>query len=298
MKNILLGGENGKLYKYSHESDKLTQVFRAGIGQTVMGLAGDSHHLYVGGSSAIFKLDRKSYTLISTSEQHSTRNILGKRRKPDFHHMALHHGHLLVSGTYDNHIYLFDKEPKLQKKVKIQPPNKYLPTIYKKNYNHLNSIWPHKGKYYICLNWLNKQYGPSGVAVLDKHLNEIERYEKGWEAHKYCIIDGKEMELCGSSGTIKRVNHPHQAGLLVDDTFLFEHYPDKYFCKDYSIDKKHIYIVGGSVEKRENRRRTKGVLFVVDKESNEEVKRKEFSGTGGFRGCLLEGKDYTQPLQD
>ena len=32
---------------------------------------------------------------------------------------------------------------------------------------------------------------------------------------------------------------------MVNGKLVFEHNPDKYFCKNFSMDNEHIYIVGG-----------------------------------------------------
>lgn len=171
---------------------------------------------------------------------------------------------------------------------------------YRRNYNHLNSVFYHNGNFHICLNWLTqKQYGPSGIAVLNSKMEEIDRFKYGWEAHNYIILENQKYVLCASSLSIAAINsrkgihHLHKGGLLVDGKLVFEYNPDLFFCKDFSIDKDFIYIVGGGTAKRGNRNVTNGILFVLDRKFNHILTRK-FANSGDFHGCLLLHEDFTK----
>ena len=53
---------------------------------------------------------------------------------------------------------------------------------------------------------------------------------------------------------------------MVNGKLVFEHNPDKYFCKNFSMDNEHIYIVGGGESKRrEARGMASGVVFGLDR---------------------------------
>jgi hypothetical protein len=139
--------------------------------------------------------------------------------------------------------------------------------------------------FYVCLNCYHKSYGYAGYAKFDLDWNEIERRRIGWESHALSVIDGKIVNLCSSSGAIKNISHPHRAGLMVNGELVFEHNPDKYFCKDFSMDDEHIYIVGGESKKREDRGKAAGVVFVLNRKY-ELLKECVLPGTGGLCGAV------------
>lgn len=155
------------------------------------------------------------------------------------------------------------------------------------NYNHVNYVDFHQGKFYVDLNWFTRrQYGPSGVAVYDENWRELERFKFGWESHGFKVKDGHKYALCGSSGAIKEINHPHKAGLMVDGKLVFEHDPSVLFAKDFCVSDDKIVIVGGAVEKRCSRKSSDGIIFILDRDFNLQTKR-SFESTGGFKGVIL-----------
>jgi hypothetical protein len=145
-------------------------------------------------------------------------------------------------------------------------------------------------EYFVNLNrissWLEwRRRSSSGVAILDRNLKEIRRFKLGWETHAFCILAGRHHVLCGSSGAIKPIVHPHRAGLMVDGELVFEHDPNEFFCKDFCFHKGNYFLVGGSVKKRGDRKDADGVLFILNADYRL-VEQKVFSGSGGFCGCL------------
>ena len=273
---IYIAGEGGNLYLYDFQTDTLSRlgIDMPGRSETLMGLVRHNGRLFVGAKTRIYGMGKDGIQ----SDCFSPR--------PDFHQMDVFDGCLYTTCTAINEVWKFNMNLDLLAKHKVDPPIKERPVGYKVNYNHLNNIFRHEGRYYVCLNWLTeKQYGPSGVAVLDEDMNELERFEYGWELHAFCIIGGSRFAICGSSGGHAKVNHPHRSGLMVDGSFAFEHDP-VVFCKDFCMDEGHIYIVGGDSSEREMRHKAHGTLYVLDRHFNKLFERK-FDRTGGFCGCLL-----------
>lgn len=294
LQSAFIASQKGKLYSYNPTNDSLSIAFDADDkAETLMGLDKRDGFLYVAGSNKMFKLKiGKNLTL--TKMFVSQENPL-----PHFHQMMIVNNYLYIAVTYYNQIWIFDLDLNLYKKIKIDPPLRCTPVSYKANYNHLNSIFYHKENFYVCLNWLtHKQYGPSGVAVLNDELEEVDRFEYGGETHNYMILENRKYAVCASSGKIKDINHPHKAGLMVDGRLVFEHDPDLFFCKDFSIDKNFIYIVGGTVAKKEDRSFGNGVIFILDRKFNRILTRK-FANSGQFLGCLLFNEDFTKgPMEN
>lgn len=80
---------------------------------------------------------------------------------------------------------------------------------------------------------------------------------------------------------------------MVDGEIVFEHSPDEFFCKDFSVDDNYIYIVGGSVNTREQRGKGDGIVFVLDKNYSL-LEKKTAPDFGGFCGCLTANYDLTK----
>jgi len=286
-KSIFLAAEGGALYRYNLTTATLTLVFKDEKNETLMGLEKKDDILYLGGKTRLFKFKMNNeLTMLKT--------FTSPKGHTSFHQIMIIDDYLYVTVTHRNEVWKFDLDLSLCKVFKIAPPNSSSPVQYGKNYNHLNNIFYDGDNFYVCLNWLTqKQYGPSGVAVLDSEMKEVRRFEHGWETHNYLIFEDKEYVLCGSSGAIKKVNHPHKGGLMVDGKLVFEYDPNRVFCKDFSIDKDHIYIVGGSIKERGQRDVSDGVLFILDRNFEFEVE-KVYPESGGLCGCLLVGCDFSK----
>ena len=287
-KHLYLAAEGGKLYRYDLSFDRLDLIFFDENEETLMALAIYGNYLYVGGKSRLLKFEiiEDEIKLIKTTNEINKIKFPFRIRKPDFHKMSIISEEILITATSYNQVWKFDLELDYKEAYSINPPFKFLPVWHKKNYNHINNIVRYRDRYYVCLNRLAEQYGSSGVAVLDTKMREEKRFEIGWEAHNFSFIDGKSYVLCGSSGAIKQVYHPHKAGLMSNKKLVFEHDSDSFFCKDFTSDGKNIYIVGGSVGKRQQRALGDGVIYILD-EIHRLTGQKVFKQTGGFCGCLL-----------
>jgi hypothetical protein len=136
--------------------------------------------------------------------------------------------------------------------------------------------------------------GFGGYAKFDLAWNEVERRAIGWESHALSVIDGKVMQLCCFSWRSAAISqHPQRAGLMINGEFVFHYDPQKYFCKDFSLDDENIYIVGGSNARRDPRASAVGVVFVLNK-TFELLREAELAGLGGFNGCRLQGIDHSK----
>jgi len=291
--SILIGNEGGNLYHFEPAKDSLVPIFKDDINEVIMGLEKRDGFLFVAAKSKIFKFERDNFILIKTFSV----DFEGWITRPDFHNIKIINNFLYVTVTKRNEVWKFDLDLNLHKKYRIDPPNRHArirsADKFGINYNHLNNIFYNDNKFYVCLNILIEPYGMSGVCVLNSDMEEVDRFEYGWEAHNFIILDGKKLILCGSSGAIKKVNHPHKGGLLVDGKLAFEYNPDLYFCKDFSIDENYIYIVGGTVKKRGYRALANGILFILDR-TFKPIFEREFVHSGGFCGCLLSDCDFSR----
>lgn len=272
MTRLYLAG-GASLYLYDLNTGKLETVLSKAK-ESLMGLSYHGEELMAAAKSKIFRV--KGTEVLSCHQFNA---------RPDFHRSEIYDGTYYITCTAINEVWTMTPDDVLNfNRHAIAPP---LPgkVKYKDNYNHLNSIFMHDDKFYVCLNWLtSEQYGPSGVAVLDESWKELDRFEYGWEAHSFRIIEGLRYVICGSSGLIKDVNHPYRAGLLVDGELAFEH-PTDVFCKDFCVIGDYIYMVGGGVAHREARHKMRGVLYILDRNLHK-VDEREFEGSGGFCGVI------------
>lgn len=285
---MFLAGEGGNLYYYEPEEDMLVTLFKDDEKETLMGLEKKGDFLYVGAKSRIFKFNK----FLKLDKTFSVA-FRGRAGRPEFHQMTIINNFLYVTVTHRNQIWKFDLDLNLLNIYDVSPPDKNTRVKWNFNYNHINNIFYHNEKYYLCLNMLRKAYRSSGVCVLDKNMKEIERFEYGWEAHNFIFLDNKKYILTGSSGAIKPVGHTHKGGLLVDGELVFEYDPDLYFCKDFSVNQNYIYIVGGTVKMRDYRGFADGILFILDRFFKPIFERR-FTLSGGFCGCLLASNDLSK----
>lgn len=285
---LYIAAEGGSVYQWNIDKKELLPFYYDESNETMMGLAQHQGHLYAAGKSFIVKL--KGHHVIE-------RAVF--KYNPDFHQMNWIDNGLNVTCTSINQVWSLDDELKVKRYLGIAPPKTREPVEYKKNYNHINNVFYNNGGYYVNLNWFSaQQYGMSGVAIYDhKFEHELSRYEYGWESHAFCFIKTKEQwSLVGSSAAIHKINHQHKAGLMIDGKIVFEHDPDEYFCKDFSLDKEHVYIVGGTVASRDGRAFADGVLFILDRNTFELKDKVVFKTSGGFCGCLLDEVDFSKNL--
>jgi hypothetical protein len=178
--------------------------------------------------------------------------------KPDLHQMNIYGSTIYVTATSWNEIWLLDLDLNLKQRIIIQP--------YIRDYHHINNVFCDGEHFYVCLNRYTRPGGSGGYAKFDQGWNEVERKALGWESHGLAVIDGEIVHLCCSTeGVGKEIRHPRRAGLMIDETLVFEYDPGKYYCKDFSMDDEHICVVGGENTTREKRKEAAGVVFILNR---------------------------------
>lgn len=277
---ILIGSMNSEVYAYDIDTQKFS-TYCDTKGSGIMGLARYGEYLFVSSREMIM---RQKYPFDKSED---SLYLEFTEESPQFHQMMIHHGEIYLTCTLLNEIWVFNSELRLLGKRKITPPNPKQPVGLKINYNHLNSICFHNDRYHVGLNWLtSQQYGRSGVCVLDTKFRELRRYQYSWEMHGFTFVDGKPYALCASSKLAGRVmKHPIVAGLIVDDKLVFEHSTDV-FCKAFVVSDDRIYLLGGDVTPRDDRKNACGFIYILDREFNL-LDILKFEDTGQFCGGLI-----------
>lgn len=304
---LYLACESGRIVGFNTRSCEYYTVYQDPSQETMMGLIIDGETLYFGGKTflGLATVAQKSFSLESRIEfnSFSPRKAIAslvyrldrfgpftwfiKERSPAFHQMNLYGSQIYLSVTGCNEVWVINKKLDLIRRIAVHP---HLP-----DYNHLNNVFADSQHFYVCLNRYDKKYGYGGFAKFDADWNELGRFRLGWEVHAFSIIDGQTYNLCGSSQEAKpgiQMHHPHGAGLMVDGRLVFEHAPGKFFCKDFSMDDEFIYVVGGEVAKRHNRKQAAGVIFILNHKF-ELVHTQILPAVGGICGCRLPDLDYT-----
>ena len=247
MSPLLLATEGGQVVAFDPATEQHSCVFHSSDDEAMMGIEIAGSHLYVASLSRVYRLNLSDFSLIASTPLYDP--------TPDFHQMQCYDGSLYLTATKANQIWVYDESLRLTRVHQITPPNPKRKVKYKKNYNHLNNIVREGDRFYIDLNWLTTtQYANSGVLVTDADLNEIERFEFGWETHDFQFIDGKKAAICATSSKGKRVKHPYRSGLMVDGELVFEHDAEEAFCKGLCYDDEYIYLCGGRKMERRHRK--------------------------------------------
>lgn len=255
-------------------------VFHSSDDEAMMGIEAVGDFLFVASLSRIYKLRLSDFSLVSKTEFYEP--------TPDFHQMQSYDGTLYVTATKANEIWLYDEELNLVRKHVVAPPNPKRRIKYKKNYNHLNNIIRQEGRFYIDLNWLTTtQYAQSGVLVTDAELEEIERFEFGWETHDFQFIDGKRTAICATSDKGKRVKHCRRSGILVEGELVFEHDSEEAFCKGLAHDDNYFYLCGGKKMERRHRKKSSSVIYQVRRSDYSLVAKHESVEIKAVKGAIL-----------
>jgi len=279
MSELLLATEGGQTVLFDPLTKRHEVVFRCSAEEAMMGIEIVGDHLFVASLSRIYKLALPHFELVTQTELYDP--------TPDFHQMQCYDGTLYVTATKENQIWMFDEnlgEPRIHQ---VEPPNPRRRAKYKKNYNHLNNIVRHEGRFYIDLNWLTQtQYADSGVLVTDGALDEIERFAFGWETHDFQFIDGRRVAICATSSRGKKVRHPWRSGLMVEGELVFEHDPDEAFCKALCYDDERIYVCGGRKRERKMRKFSNSILYILDRGTYELIERYEDTDIKAIKGAI------------
>jgi len=280
MSRLLLATEGGQVVTFDSETKEHDVVFRCSADEAMMGIEIVGEHLFVASLSRIYKLSLPNFEKLGETELYDP--------TPDFHQMQCYDGSLYITATKPNQIWIFDEGLNLQKVHQISPPNPKRRPKYKKNYNHLNNIIRHEGRFYIGLNWLTKiQFGCSGVLVTDGELNEIERFEFGWETHDFQFLDGKKVAICATSSKGKRVKHPYRSGFFVEGELVFEHDADESFCKGMCYDEDHIFLCGGRKMERKMRKFSSSMVYILDRKDYSLIEKYENSEIKAIKGAII-----------
>ena len=275
--DLLLTTEAGKMEIW-RGGGKVETIFHQKEMAGAMGLISTKTHYFVNTPLFLYKVDRETNKVVKKSQKFNAQ----------FHHMNLYEGTIYASGTFNNKIYLFNKELKHIDTKAIAPPKKNQAVAYKSNYNHINSVIRHDDKFYVNLNWFTQtQYGMSGVVVFNKDWKEIDRFEMGWESHDFQFYDGKPIVICATSNPDKKINHPKKSGIMLDGKLVWEHDSNEAFCKGLCWDDNYFYLCGGMKAKREDRRYSKGIIYIVDKNNFETVAKITDSSAYNIKGCRI-----------
>jgi len=279
MSPLLLATEGGQVVAFDPASGQHRSVFHSSDDEAMMGIEIAGPHLYVASLSRIYKLRLDDFSPVASTLLYDP--------TPDFHQMQCYDGLLYVTATKANQIWTFDEDLTLTLVHQIPPPDPKKPVKYKKNYNHLNNIIREGDRFYIGLNWLTTtQYANSGVLVTDTDLNEIERFEFGWETHDFQFLDGKKIAICATSSKGKRVRHPYRSGLIVDGELRFEHDAEEAFCKGFCYDDDYIYLCGGRKRERRHRRNSSSIIYILNRADYSLARTFESSEIKAIKGAI------------
>ena len=303
---LYLACAGGRLFRLDIATGDAQLIYQHSDYQPLMGMVIEQEQLYFGGQTFLGKgvlrdtkiedLTIKEFYPLQWKKAHQVMRSFWSKRvgatsrampyvNPQFHQMKMYDGKIYITVTGRNEVWELSDELELLRCIIIQP--------HIEDYNHVNNVF-FDGKYfYVGLARYERKLGPGGFAKFDKDWVEVERQSLGWESHGFCIIGDKRFHLCSSSGAIKGpLYHPHRAGLMVNDEIVFEYDPVKFFCKDFSIDENYIYVAGGGVKPRDERKGTPGTVFVLNHDF-ELLKTYTLPTSGGICGCHLSNLDYT-----
>lgn len=303
-RHLLLTSESGKLIEWDTETHQYRLLYEHPANGFLFGIACHGDTLYFGGSTFLAMGTRNSqgFQLLKTVTPYEPRRGMYSRLqrsfwtkvgayaraiphgKPDLHQINIYGSTLYVTATSWNEIWLLTSDLQLQRRIRIQP--------YIRDYHHVNNVFCDGTYFYVCLNRYAGIPGAGGYAKFDHHWNEVERRSVGWESHALSVIDGQIIQLSAFSRTLHSVHHHRPAGLMVNDSFVFEYDAQQYFCKDFSMDDNYIYVVGGENTTRRERKTCAGIVFVLNRRYHL-LQTCLIPGIGGINGCRLPDLDYS-----
>ena len=74
---------------------------------------------------------------------------------------------------------------------------------------------------------------------------------------------------------------------MINNELMFEHNPNESFCKALAWDNKYFYLCGGAKAKRNDRFYSKGIIYVINKETFELVEKLDNLGVSNIKGCRI-----------
>lgn len=288
-KLLILTSANRNLYALNLRTSVLHRILENGYGYDwLMGITKEEDIFYLSSNYQVYQGTLKNQTLKFKSMMEEANPT-----PPQFHHIKATNGKLFIPATSYNSIYVLNHDLDTEAMITVLPPDTTKDFSYPGNYNHINGIHYSKDTdlYYVTLNrFTTQQFGASGVLILDKDFNELSRFEYGWQAHRYTIIDNKAYAVVGFNKLRQDIHHPPKSGLLVNKQLVWEMDTD-WYCKSFSVDDEFIYVVGGQVAERAQREEVTGVVFKLTREFKQ-VDMMMFPNSGEFKGSLLDSYDY------
>lgn len=279
MAELLLATEQGQVVKFNTEDESHECLFYSSDDEALMGIELYEGHLYVASLSRLYKLN-SNYEIVKQTELYSP--------SPDFHQMQFYDGLLYTTITKRNQIWVYDTDLNIVAVHNIEPPKPKKKVKYKKNYNHINNIVKHEGKFYVNLNWMTStQYAESGVLVTDENFSPLDKFEFAWESHDFQFIDGKKVAICSSSDKRKKLAHPYRSGLMVEGELVWEHSADESFCKGLCYDDEYIYMCGGLKSTRKKRKDSRAVIYIISRKDYSLVKKILHNEVKAVKGAIV-----------
>jgi hypothetical protein len=301
---LLLACEGGRLVRFDTKTYETRIIYQHPTPERFMGLAWHGPKLYFGGDSVlgIAHLNGEIFHVEDMAVFHDNRAAwlwryprkfwkwIGAHSRAieyaslQFHQMNIYRSRLYVTVTERNEIWELDLDLSLRRKIILQP--------HIQDFHHINNIFFDGRYFYVCFFRYAEVVGSGGYAKFDMEWKEVERRTIGWASHALSVIDGQILHLCYFSGTLKEINNPQRAGMMINDDMVFEYDAGKYFCKDFSMDAERVYIVGSEIKPRAERKNANGVVFVLNR-NYELLEQRLLAGTGGINGCRLPHLDYS-----
>jgi len=308
--NLFITSANGKLYQYY--DGELTTVFEPEEKEMLTGLTKHEDTLYMTGDGTVYRIafDDKNFTL-------EVQDIIKiPKINPLLGQAKIIGDRLFITSVAINGFYMFNLELTRVRTCEIpyvrevgwcmgegthrETGERFLSklalereaTLHGNNI-HVNSIFHYNDILYVNCSMF-KEDGRSGCVILNLALDEIDRFENGWRAYSFCIIEGRKYCLCNSwSEQEDSFDVPDRGGIFLD-CMLIEPWEDGWFCKDMSISSDKIFVVGGRSKKNINERKnTDSIVLTLDRKNLNLLRRDIFYGVGEFRGCLLLEDDLT-----
>lgn len=267
--NLFIASHQGHIHYYDWED--LTPIHR--MPTRAMGIAKKGKSLYVADKCIVRNLD------VSDPLEPVRRGEIFLSDSPDLdlHQMNIVDRYIWIVGTRHNTI--------CQVKLDLSDFGCF-PIL--KSYKHINSIWHCNGLFYVNMAQYHEKRD-SGVLVFNSNWELISEFKQGRHAHHFCLVDNQRHVLYSQTP----IDGKMCAGLLVGGEPVIKLDGKHTFLKCFSADKDYYYLVGGAAAPRSKRKSFDGHLFLLSRDY-ELLEKVGFRGTGGFNGCVSEGRDLAR----
>lgn len=284
---LLIASGNGVLYSYNINNKNLTPIYATpNDNEYFMGISKYDDIIVVSTGFSILEMEKSSENewkcISSLSEDRKAVNY-------GFQHMNVIGSNIFITSKILNSIFVVDFGFLDNCKPDIKAILSPTPGTMNTNFDGINGIYYHNGEYLINKYHVGNIPSKSGITVLDKNLKLVDKYLYGWNTHGLSIINDEKWVLCNH---VADIDPP--TGLLIESSMKIA-LPDYYYCSDFSLDDKFIYIVGHAVIDRDDTNDSGGIVIVYDRDFNY-ISSNLFKGTGRFKGCMLLENDLTNDL--